>query len=114
MKSLKARAVGAETVARIFEDVGGYHLCSDGMRVLWTEPNPSPTKADALRQAWQSGYTHAVGSGTHWDGIRAIPVQYRDYSHYADTLLGRIEAAERAFDDGSVRGGSHNEFHDNR
>ena len=69
-------------VARIFEDVGGYYVCDeDGP--LDTRGVPHATKAEALRAAakvWPGTepYTHAVGSGTYWDGVRAIPAKYRD------------------------------------
>ena len=59
-------------IARIFEDVGGYHICpEDGP--LTTSAHPVRRKSDALRKAAQSGYTHAVGSGCYWRGVRAIP-----------------------------------------
>lgn len=64
-------------VARVFEDVGGYHYCDEGDGMLDARGAPSETKARALRLAWEAGYTHAVGSGTCWDGVRAIPVKYR-------------------------------------
>jgi len=64
-------------VARIFEDVGGYHICNDADTCLTTSAFPCATKADALRCAWRNGFTHAIGSGCPWDGVRAIPARYQ-------------------------------------
>ena len=53
------------TTARIFEDVGGYYICDDDLDYLDTRGYPSRTKAEAMRVAKDSGYTHARGSGTY-------------------------------------------------
>jgi hypothetical protein len=64
--------------ARIFEDVGGYHVCSDELDHLDARGPAYKTKAEALRIADYEGYTHATGSGCPWDGVRRIPAKYRD------------------------------------
>lgn len=77
----EANAVMAEaprpSVAYIFEDIGGWYVCSDELDHLDTSGVAHPTKADALRAAAAWGYTHAVGSGTYWEGTRAIPRRFR-------------------------------------
>lgn len=65
-------------IARIFEDVGGYHVCSDALSHLDARGRGYATKADALRAAVREGYTHAVGSGAPWEGTRRIPATYRE------------------------------------
>ena len=62
--------------ARIFEDVGGYHICDEDDDCLVTSAYPKETKAEALRCAARNGYTHAIGSGCHWEGCRKIPKRY--------------------------------------
>ena len=75
-------------VARIFDDVGGYYVCSDAInptcsvtggrkRYLAARGRCYPTKAAAMRAAAEMGYTHCAGSGTYYDGVRAIPLAYR-------------------------------------
>ena len=73
-------------VARIFEDVGGYYVCDDALDYLDARGMPHATKAAALRAAatdYGDGefYTHAVGSGTYWDGVRAIPARFNVGAH---------------------------------
>jgi len=60
-------------VARVFEDVDGYYVCSDDLGYLETRGGSYSTKAAAMRVASQLGYTHCTGSGTYHDGVRAIP-----------------------------------------
>ena len=64
-------------VARIFDDVGGYYVCSDAINHLDARGRCYPTKAAAMRAAAEMGYTHCAGSGTYYDGVRAIPLAYR-------------------------------------
>lgn len=64
-------------IARIFEDVVGYYVCDEDATYLDARGAAYRTKADALRAAAEDGYTHAIGSGTHWDGLRRIPPRYR-------------------------------------
>ena len=59
-------------VAYIFEDIGGYHVCSDADPHLTCEASPHATKADAMRHAAACGYTHATGSGTYWRGVQSL------------------------------------------
>lgn len=63
-------------------DVGGYHWCdlerADEAGMLYAGGPAYPTKAAAMRAAAFDGYTHATGSGTYWEGVRAIPDKYRD------------------------------------
>lgn len=66
-----------KSIAKIFEDVGGYYVC-DETGPLDTRGRSYKTKADALRGACRDGYTHAVGSGTYWTGIQAIPKKFRE------------------------------------
>jgi len=54
--------------ARIFRDVGGYYVCDDDLDYLDARGHAYPTKAAALRAAWEQGYTHAVGSGCYREG----------------------------------------------
>jgi len=54
-----------KNVARIFEDVGGYFVCSDKLDYLDARGKPYPTKAAAQRAAKEAGYTHFVGSGSY-------------------------------------------------
>jgi hypothetical protein len=63
-------------VARIFEDVGGFYVCTEE-HMLDTRGTAYPTKASALRAAAANGYTHAIGSGCYWQGERRIPKLYR-------------------------------------
>lgn len=64
--------------ARIFqESTGQYHICDDSLDYLDARGRGFDAKADAMRTAFSMGFTHAVGSGTYWDGVRAIPQKYR-------------------------------------
>lgn len=54
-----------ETVARIFEDVGGYFICNDDTLILDTRGNAYKTKKEAMHAAYTAGYTHGIGSGTY-------------------------------------------------
>lgn len=64
-------------VARIFEDVGGFYVCSeDGP--LDTSGRAYKKKASAIRAAYKAGFTHATGSGTYWgNSIQRIPDHFR-------------------------------------
>jgi hypothetical protein len=64
--------------ARIFEDVNGYYVCSEGLDYLDARGHVYCSKADALRAAAMGGYTHATGSGTYWAGTQRIPKKFRD------------------------------------
>lgn len=57
--------MNTKLIARIFEDVGGYYVCSDSNEHLDTRGLAHQSKASALRSASQLGYTHARGSGTY-------------------------------------------------
>lgn len=63
-------------VARVFEDVGGYFVCGEDLGFFDARGTPAKNKAEALRRAVMCGYTHAVGSGTYWDGVRRIPKKF--------------------------------------
>lgn len=57
-----------KNVARIFADVGGYYVCSDDLDYLDARGYAHQTKAEAMRSAYESGYTHAIGSGAYKQG----------------------------------------------
>jgi hypothetical protein len=60
--------------ARIFEEADGkYYICDDDAEILDARGKGHPTKAEAMRAAADMGYTHAVGSGTYWEGVRKLP-----------------------------------------
>ena len=59
-------------VARIFEDVGGYYVCSDELPYLDARGPSYRTKAAAQRAAKEMGYTHAIGSGCYKRGVRKL------------------------------------------
>lgn len=71
------RAIETKRTARIFEEHDGYHVCDDDLEYMDARGRGYRTKADALRTAAGIGYTHAIGSGTSWDGVRQIPARYR-------------------------------------
>ena len=61
-------------VARIFQEpTGKYHICSEDSETLDARGKGHLTKAEAMIAAVRMGYTHAVGSGTYWGGIRKLP-----------------------------------------
>lgn len=65
-------------VARIFEELDGFHVC-DNAQSLDARGPAYPTKAAALRAAYDAGYWYAVGEGCDWGhGIARIPRRYRD------------------------------------
>lgn len=67
-------------VARIFEDVGGYHICDDSLSYLRMSDYPLQTKAEALRSAFYNGYSYAIGSGTYWGNkVRKIPRKFHSF-----------------------------------
>jgi hypothetical protein len=60
------------TVARIFREVNGlYYVCDDSIPALDARGQGYRTKAEAMRAAARD-YTHAVGSGTYWAGVRSL------------------------------------------
>jgi hypothetical protein len=61
--------------ARIFEDVGGYYFCDDGLPYLDTRGTSYDTVTAARQAAWESGYNYAVGSGAPASG-RLRPGKY--------------------------------------
>jgi len=79
-------------VARIFDEADGYHICDDALDHLDARGPAHRTKADAIRAAVESGYTHATGSGTYWDGVRRIT---RDTA-YAATDFARAGGRSRS------------------
>lgn len=65
-------------VARVFqENTGKYHYCSDELDYLDARGQGFSSKAKALTAAHNAGYTHAIGSGCSWDGIKRIPAKYK-------------------------------------
>ena len=88
-------------VARIFSDVGGYHICNDADDCITTEAYPADTKAEALRRAYAAGYTHATGSGCPWQGIKTIPARYRTDPSAHQESVWRTEE-ERAYLEGEI------------
>jgi len=52
-------------LARIFEDAGGYFVCSDKLDYLDARGKPYRTKKAAQQAAKEMGYTHCVGSGSY-------------------------------------------------
>ena len=68
-----------KSIAIIFEDVGGYFYCDADSECLAACGTPSKTKGQAMRRAAASGYTHAEGSGTYWDGVQTIPSQFFEF-----------------------------------
>lgn len=64
--------------ARIFEDVGGYYICDESSEFLDACGSSYSRISDALRAAIYNGYTHAIGSGTYWDGVKKIPARYKE------------------------------------
>jgi hypothetical protein len=73
-------------IARIFEDVGGYYVCpEDGP--LDTRGTAYRTKTQARMVAWDSGYTHAVGSGVgSSEPIRLRRHKYADDRYRAQNI----------------------------
>jgi hypothetical protein len=69
-------------VARIIEDRGAYYYRPDGDPAApWSCHYPS--RAQAMRAAYAyGGYTHAVGPGTYWLGVRRIPKRLRGWGTY--------------------------------
>ena len=62
-----------DRVARIFEEsTGKYHVCSEQVYVLDARGAGYDTKADAMRAALDSGYTHGTGSGMYHSGVREL------------------------------------------
>ena len=55
-------------MARVFEDVGGYYYCNEGLSYLDARGRAYPSKSAALRAAYRGGYTHAIGSGAYRQG----------------------------------------------
>lgn len=51
--------------ARIFESTGGYYVCNEELDYLDARGPGYPTKAQAMRAAYESGYTHCTGSGSY-------------------------------------------------
>ena len=64
--------------ARIFEDADGYHVCDEDEEFLDARGRAHHTKTSALRSAVEMEFTHAVGSGCPWDGVRKIPTKYEN------------------------------------
>ena len=54
-----------KSIARIFEDVGGYYICDESSEYLDARGCSYPTKSSAMRAAYDAGYSHACGSGTY-------------------------------------------------
>jgi hypothetical protein len=66
-------------IARIFlESDGRYYICPEDGDFYDARGRGHNSKSSALRAAWRDGYTHAIGSGTYWGGVRSIPPRYRD------------------------------------
>lgn len=63
-------------IARIFEDVGGYYVCDERLNYFDTRRYRHPNKSSALRSALRNGYTHAIGSGCYWQGVKKIPRKF--------------------------------------
>ena len=67
-----SKHVDKRLVARIFREPNGlYYICDDNLSYLDARGVGYRTKADALRAAARD-YTHAVGSGTYWVGVRSL------------------------------------------
>jgi len=64
-------------IARIFEYVGGYFWCDAASEIWDARGHAYQTKAAAMEAAARGGYRYAIGSGTYWDGVRAIPEYIR-------------------------------------
>ena len=76
----------ANTVARVFEDVGGYYVCDDSLPYLDARGYAHKTKSEAMRAAFEQGYTHAVGSGAYRQGAKIenqVDVSRLDFGIYS-------------------------------
>src|SRR5574338_47961 len=61
-------------IARIFqENDGNYYVCDNALDYLDARGQPHKTKKSAILHAYHLDYTHAIGSGTYWKGIKKIP-----------------------------------------
>jgi hypothetical protein len=59
-------------LAYIHEESGQYYITSEDGSCF--DPTPYPTKLAAMTAAASGpdAYTHAIGSGTYWPGVRSI------------------------------------------
>jgi len=69
-------SIPAIRIARIHDVPDGWGISDDELDYLETGGPVHRTKAEALRAASADGYTHAVGSGCPWSGVRRIPERY--------------------------------------
>jgi len=61
-----------KAVARIFQEpTGKWHICDDALPYLDARGSGYDTKAQAIRAA-AFYYTHAIGSGCYWEGVRSL------------------------------------------
>ena len=62
-----------DTIARIYRTgAGKYRVCSVRDRTAGAFDPKYDTKADAMRAALDSGYTHGTGSGMYHSGVREL------------------------------------------
>ena len=78
-----------ESIARIFEDTNGYYFCDDLEGFLDARGYAFESKIEAIRAAANDGYSHAIGSGTYWKGVKSI----RGYKTSGGQLVADLSAA---------------------
>jgi hypothetical protein len=71
------------TTARIFEDVGGFYFCSSASACLDARGRSFRSRAEALREAYRAGFTHAIG-GYRRKGGKIVSQVSLDSNHHFD------------------------------
>lgn len=79
--------------ARIFEDAGGFCFCSSASACLNARGRSFRSRAEALRGAYRSGFTHAIGGYKRTGGKITSQVSLESWDHLEHTraLSMRIE-----------------------
>lgn len=79
--------------ARIFEDVGGFYFCSSASACLDARGRSFRSRAEALREAYRAGFTHAIGGYKRTGGKIASQVSLNSWDHldHSHSLSIRIE-----------------------
>jgi len=77
---------------RVFEECSGFHYCCDSLDYLDARGPGYPSRASALRNAYSSGFTHAIHKGKSRAISSLVSLSPLERKDHARALMHRFLA----------------------